>query len=129
MDQRKIIFNSISTKLTEQFPGIYVSQRYELVPEEIPCAFIEQISKIRTRRNATLANDDNQYVLTFEVQVFGRTLAEGYEIMNCIEDAFKDLAFFEDMCTPIDNADITVFRMVARFSAQIGDKVYEMSTL
>lgn len=129
MDQRKLIFNSIARKINHEFPDVYVSQRYELVPKQIPCVFIEQISKIRIRRYATLDNSDDQYRFTFEVQVFANTLAEGYELMDYVEECFKSIAFFEEMCRPVDNADLSTFRMIARFSAQVGGTPYEMSTL
>ncbi len=119
MDERELIYSEIAEAIEGQFI-CYTSQRYEPIPAQIPCVFIQQISKTRTRQYATLDNSDNQYRLTFEVQVFAESLDGAYEIMNFIEDKFKSLAFFEDMCTPVDNGDPALFRLVARFTAQRG---------
>lgn len=123
MDQRKLIYNAIARAINSQFPNVYVSQRYELVPKSVPAVFIEQISKVRTRGYATLDNSDDQYRIAFEVQVYANTLAEGYDIMDCVENAFKSIAFFEEMCMPVENANLAMFRMVARFSAQLGGTI------
>ena len=115
------IYNSIANAINEYDASVYVTQRYEPIPESIPCVFVQQIGKARTERFATLANTDEQYRRTFEVQVFHNTLNEAYDLMEVCENAFKELAFFEDLCEPIDNADMKIARIVARFYAQLGD--------
>lgn len=120
---RKLIYNAVANKITEYDSNVYISQRYELIPRSIPCVFVQQISKVRTRRFADLSNTDNQYRLTFEVQVFEKSMAKMYALMETVENTFKELSFFEEMCEPIDNADMSVCRMVARFSAQLGGTI------
>lgn len=117
---RELIYNTIARAITDYDPNIYVTQRYEPIPKTVPCVFVEMISKVRTRRYATLDNIDDQHRYTFEVQVFHNSLTEGYALMEYIEEQFKSIAFFEDMCQPIDDADQSIFRIVARFSAQQG---------
>ena len=115
------IYNSIADAINDYDDDVYVTQRYEPIPQHIPCAFVQQIGKARTLQFSSLANTDEQYRRTFEVQVFHNMLNEAYALMEAIEDAFKQLAFFEDLCEPIDNADQKVARIVARFFAQLGD--------
>lgn len=115
------IYNSIANAINDYDPNVYVTQRYEPIPESIPCVFVQQIGKARTLQYATLTNTDEQYRRTFEVQVFHTTLNDAYALMEVCEDAFKSLAFFEDLCEPIDNTDQKIARIVARFYAQLGD--------
>ena len=119
------IYNSIANAISTYDANVYVTQRYEPIPESIPCAFIQQIGKSRTLQYSTLANTDDQYRRTFEVQVFHNTLNDAYDLMEVIENAFKSLAFFEDLCEPIENADQRVARIVARFYAQLGGQQEE----
>ena len=118
---RELIYNEIANALNEFDSSIYCSQRYELQPRSVPCAFIEQISKVRMRDYAELNNTDHQHRLTFEVQVIGSGLSYAYEMMGIVEEAFKKLSFFEEICEQLDNADIKLSRIVARFSAQVDD--------
>lgn len=117
---RELIYNSIATAIAEYDSNIYVAQRYEPIPKSVPCVFLQMISKVRTRQYATLDNTDEQYRYTFEVQVFTHSMTDSYALMEYIEQKFKEIAFFEEMCQPIDNADQSIFRIVARFSAQQG---------
>lgn len=128
MEQRKIIYNCIAEKLNAKYPNLYIAQRKEMIQKQLPCVFIEQISKLRTRRYSCLDNSDDQYRMTFEVQVFSQTMGEAYDLMESCEEAFKELAFFEDMNIALGD-EPNVYRIVARFSAQIGEKPYEMSEM
>lgn len=120
MASRKIVFNSISNAVTNVFSNCYVTQKYELVPESLPCVMCQQISKQRTLQYATLCNTDEQSYDTYEVQVFAKGLNNAYAIMEVIEAKFKQLGFFEELCTVVNNADKDIDRVVARFSAQQG---------
>lgn len=120
MASRKIVFNSISNAVTNVFSNCYVTQKYELVPESLPCVLCQQISKQRTLQYATLCNTDEQSYDTYEVQVFAKGLNNAYAIMEVIETKFKQLGFFEELCTVVNNADKDIDRVVARFAAQQG---------
>lgn len=118
---RAVIYDNIANAINGFDSSVYVTQKYEPIPKSIPCAFVEQISKIRTLRYSSLCNTDEQYRLTFEVQVFHHTLNDAYKLMDTIERQFKSLGFFEDLCTPVDNGDTSIYRIVARFYAQQGE--------
>lgn len=117
---RKLVYNSISNAVTTAFTNAYVTQKYELVPKSFPCVLCQQIGKLRTQRFATLCNTDEQSYDTYEIQIFAKGLNNAYEIMGVIELKFKELGFFEEMCTVVNNADHDIDRLVARFSAQQG---------
>lgn len=117
---RRVIYDAVATAINEYDAECYVAQKYEPIPEQLPCVFIEQISKVRTLRYAALCHTDEQYRLTFEVQVFHETLDGAYTLMEVAEAKFKELGFLEDMCEPIDNANVSLSRIVARFYAQLG---------
>lgn len=119
---RKLIYSTIANEINTYDANVYVTQKYEPIPKSIPCVFVEMVSKVRSRQYANLCNTDDQYRYTFEVQVFHTSLTAAYELMEFIEEKFKAISFFEDMCQPIDNADQSVTRIVARFSAQLGAK-------
>lgn len=114
------VYNAIATAVNTYDANIYVSQRYEMIPESIPCVFCQQIGKIRTLAYSTLCNTDEQHYATYEVQVFAYGLNNAYNIMGVVEAKFKELGFFEELCTPVNNAQKDIDRVVARFSAQQG---------
>lgn len=117
---RKLVFNAIANAVTTYDSSVYVTQKYELIPESVPCVFCQQISKQRTKRYATLCNTDDQHYATYEVQAFAHGLEEAYKLMGVVEAKFKEIGFFEELCTPINNTNKDIDRVVARFSAQQG---------
>ena len=120
MANRIVVYNSIATAITTYDANVYVTQRYEPIPKSIPCVMCQQISKVRSQQYATLCNTDEQSYDTYEVQVFANGLNNAYNIMEVIEAKFKQLGFFEEICTPVNNGDKSFDRLVARFSAQQG---------
>ena len=117
---RKLVYNSIATAINTYDADVYVTQRYEPIPKTIPCVLCQQISKLRSQQYATLCNTDEQSYDTYEVQVFANGLNNAYDIMAVAESKFKQLGFFEQLCTPVNNGDKAFDRVVARFSAQQG---------
>ena len=117
---RKLVYNTIANAVNTYDATAYVTQRYEPIPKTIPCIMCQQISKVRTQRYATLCNTDQQSYDTYEVQVFAQGLNNAYLYMEVVENKFKQLGFFEQFCTPINNGDKSFDRVVARFSAQQG---------
>lgn len=117
---RKLVFTEIYNAVHTYDSNVYITQRYENIPESIPCVFVIQTYKIRTQRYATLCNTDEQYAYTFEVQVFSETLENAYNLMGVVENTFKSLGFFEETCREVPNAEKNIQRLVARFSAQLG---------
>ena len=117
---RKKVFTEIYNAVHTYDSSIYITQRYENIPESIPCVFVIQIGKMRNERYATFCNTDEQYIYTFEVQVFTSNLEGAYNIMTVIENKFKSLGFFEQTCREVPNAEKNIQRLVARFSAQLG---------
>ncbi len=121
MYQREFIYNTIANQVNGQFPNLYITQVKELIPKEVPCLFIELITKSRTRRYATLDNTDDQYRLRFECQVFSKDMTEANEIMDFVGESFKSIGFFQNTYR-VEN-DGKVYRIIARFSAQVGGTV------
>lgn len=120
MANRIQVYNSIATAINTYDATVYVTQKYEPIPKSIPCVLCQQISKVRTQMYATLCNTDEQHRATYEVQVFAYGLDNAYKIMEVAESKFKELGFFEEICTPVNNGDKSIDRVVARFSAQQG---------
>lgn len=121
---REAVYTYVRNAIVAAHSGTYVTARREPVPKNFPAVWLVEMNRVRTQRFATLANDDQQYESTFEVQIFSNkqngALAEAYSILDTVESAFKRLGYFETFCEQVTNVDPSVFRIVARFSRQIG---------
>lgn len=121
---RKAVYSYVRNAIVASHSGAYVTARIEPVPKNFPAIHLTEMNRVRTERYATLANDDQQYDSTFQAEIFSNeqngAVEEAYSILETIESAFKTLGYFENFCQPIDNVDPSIFRIVARFTRQIG---------
>lgn len=121
---REAVYTYVRNAIVTAHSGAYVTSRREPVGKTFPAVRLSEVNRIRTQAYATLANDDQQYNSTFEAEIFSNeqngALATAYSVLDTVESAFKTLGYFETFCEPIDNIDPSVFRIVARFSRQIG---------
>ena len=121
---RKSVYTYIRNAIVASHSGAYVTARIELVPKNFPAIHLTEMNRVRTERYATLANDDQQYDSTFQAEIFSNeqngAVEEAYSILETVESAFKILGYFETFCEPIDNYDPSVYRIIARFTRQIG---------
>lgn len=121
---RKAVYSYVRNAIVASHSGAYVTARREPVPKNFPAIELTEMNRVRTERFATLANDDEQYDSTFQAEIFSNAqngaLEEAYSILGTIESAFKKLGYFETYCQPIDNVDPSIFRIISRFTKQIG---------
>lgn len=121
---RKAVYSYVRNAIVASHSTAYVTARREPVPKNFPAIELTEMNRVRTERFATLANDDDQYDSTFQAEIFSNAqngaLEEAYSILETIEGAFKRLGYFETYCQPIDNVDPSIFRIISRFTKQIG---------
>lgn len=115
------IFTELYNLLTTEYSGIYVTGEYAPVPDRFPCVFIEEAD------NYTLSLDGSNKGqvsgVMFEINVFsnlqnGRK-SECKKIINTIDEHLTVRGFSRTMCSPVQNIDPAVYRMVARYTASL----------
>lgn len=118
------IFNYIENAVNLQDRPVYCTSRIEIIPPSFPAAYISEVSRY-DRGSVNLCRTDKMKFVTWEAQVFSNltvgAVDEANSIMTDIDDAFAHLGFTQTYCYPIDNADPTIYRLVARWNRLIGD--------
>ena len=121
---RESVFSYVANELNTVYPNVRITSRREPVAKSLPEVYLHEFNRTRPQQYATLVNDDEQWVSTFEAEVYvndaNGAMDRAYAIVGVIEDAFKRLGYFETFCQPIDNIDPLLVRIVSRFTRQIG---------
>ena len=121
---RDYVFNYVATVVNNSFEGLRITSRREPVAKVFPVVYIHEVNRMRPQRYATLASDDDQWVSTFEAEVYTNdsngNMDTAFGIMDIVEGAFKALGYFMTFCQPIDNIDSLIVRINARFERQLG---------
>jgi len=124
MKDFKRIYTYIESAVNTTERPVYCASQYEPVPEEFPAVYITEAQHRKDRRYVTLAHDDGHYVRDWEVQIFSNktegALMQCHGLMDDVEKAFAEIAFIETFCGQMQNADPSITRLVARFTATIG---------
>ena len=118
------IYTTIVTAARAVEQDIYCAARYEPKPETFPALYVEEVSKVRTPGNITLDYTDDQHRVIHEVQVWSNSLngakAQADAIMEAVETAYNGLYFRLSMQNTAIADDRSIYRIVARFTKQIG---------
>lgn len=121
---RNAIYNYAEHRInTTATPCYCTSRDYQVFPSYPACKIVE-IDRNNDLLFVNLANTDEQWNVSFEVQAFSNkesgALDECYGIIQRAESAFRDMGFHETFCAPIETNDNTKERIVARFQRFVG---------
>lgn len=121
---RDYVFNYVATIVNDAFPNARITSRREPVAKKFPLVYLHEMNRTRPYQYATLASDDDQWVSTFEAEVYTNdsngNMDSAFGIMDIVEGAFRALGYFMTFCQPIDNIDPLIVRINARFERQLG---------
>ena len=125
------IYTYVRNRFKEVRPDVYVAGVDEPIPNQQASVKIAETGRYRPKGNVRLSNDDQQYSVSYDVNVYSNLFndhtQEAYDIMSVAEQAFRELFFIETSCIPLERTDNRVTRLTARFQRQVceGDVIPE----
>ena len=131
IDIESAVFNTVVTKVREQFPDIYMVGEYVKSPSSFPAvSFVEMDNAIRTETMDSGSNENHANVM-YEVNVYSNKTtgkkSECKAIIALIDQELLALGFVRVTLTPVPNMnDSTIYRMVGRYRATVSadNKIY-----
>lgn len=122
IDIESEVFNTISEKVREQYPEIFMTGEYVKSPSSFPCVSLIETDNQIYRNTRTSGCIENHAQVVYEVNVYSNKQrgkkAECKEILGFIDKQLEALGFTRTLMTPVPNeVDATIYRMVARYRA------------
>lgn len=122
IDIESEVFNTVSEKVREQYPEIFMTGEYVKSPSSFPCVSLIETDNQIYRNTRTSECIENHAQVVYEVNVYSNKQrgkkAECKEILGFIDRQLEALGFTRTLMTPVPNeVDATVYRMVARYRA------------
>lgn len=116
------VFNTVSEKVREKYPKIYMTGEYVKSPPSFPCVSLIEVDNQIYRNTRTTECIENHAQLLYEVNVYSNKQsgkkAECKAIIALIDKRMEVLGFTRTLLNPVPNEeDATVYRMVARYRA------------
>ena len=123
IDIENKVFDTVSKAVKAQYPDCLVSSMYLRTPASFPCVNIYEADNSVNRASRTLENIENHANVMYEVNVFsnlaGERKTEAKAIAEVVDNTMVQLGFTRTMKSPIPNEDITIYRIVMRYSALV----------
>lgn len=127
IDVENLVIDTIKKALlTSQYSNTNVASTYNDTPSEFPCVSVIEMDNYTYRR--TQDNDlmEHHTNLMYEVNVYSNkasnSKAEAKAIMEIVDTAFQNIKFTRTFKQPIRNRDKSVYRIVARYEAVVGEE-------
>lgn len=122
IDVETEVFNTVSEKVREKYPKIYMTGEYVKSPPSFPCVSLIEVDNQIYRNTRTTECIENHAQLLYEVNVYSNKQsgkkAECKAIIALIDKRMEVLGFTRTLLNPVPNEeDATVYRMVARYRA------------
>lgn len=118
------IYTVVRNAVREEYATANVTQTYSPTPSKFPTVFLREIGRLTPIETATLSNKQDIYETTWEVQVFSNLSSgakeQAYKIMDVVKSAVRGLYFVETFESPLDQAEKSIYCLVARFRRVIG---------
>jgi hypothetical protein len=116
------VFNTVSAKVREKYPKIFMTGEYVKSPSSFPCVSLIETDNQIYRNTRTTECIENHAQVMYEVNVYSNKTkgkkAECKEIIGFIDTQLEKLGFTRTLLNPVPNEeDATIYRMVARYRA------------
>ena len=127
IDVENLVVNTITNALlASEYSNTLVVSDYTDSPSEFPCVSVVEADNYTYRR--TQDNDlmEHHTNVMYEVNVYSnkknKSKSEAKAIMEIVDTAFQNIKFTRNFKSNIPNKDKTVYRIVARYEAVIGEE-------
>lgn len=119
------VFTRVRDALKTEFgTKTYVVGEFVDTPAQFPCVAIINRGEVPLTRYMTIDGTDEQHRSTFEIQAFSNLTSGGTtqakQLVECALEEFKSMGFRATVNMPLDNADKSIKRHVARVTRVIG---------
>lgn len=122
------VFTLVATALRTKYGAnnIFISGEYTPTPPKFPCVFVSEADNFNNGFNG--CNKEVVTAVMYEVEVFSNKhngkKAEARDIMETVDGVLTPLGFRRNSMQQLPNMnDATIFRLNARYSANVIDKV------
>ena len=124
IDIENTVFNTVATKVREQYPDIYMTGEYVKSPSSFPAASLVEMDNATRTDTIDSGSNENHANVMYEVNVYSNKAtgkkSECKAIIALIDKEMLALGFQRSTLTPVPNMnDSTIYRMVGRYRATV----------
>jgi len=127
IDVENLVIDTVSKalKASTQFADTLLVSDYTDIPSSFPCVSIIEADNYTYSRTQDNDLKEHQTNVMYEINVYSNkksgSKTEAKKIMEIVDTALQNIKFTRTIKQPIPNNDKTIYRIVARYEAVIGE--------
>ena len=127
IDVENLVIDNISKAIgASAYSNAFVTSDYTDSPSEFPCVSVIEADNYTYRKTQDNDLKEHHTNVMYEVNVFSnkknKSKSEAKAIMEIVDTAFQNIKFTRTFKSNIPNKDKTIYRIVARYEAVIGEE-------
>jgi hypothetical protein len=124
IDIENQVFSRIATRISEQFPDIFMTGEYVNSPSSFPAVSLVEMENSILQTTVDSGSNENHANVMYEVNVYSNKTtgkkSECKAIIALIDTEMTAIGFVRYTLTPVPNEyDSSIYRMVARYRAVV----------
>ena len=127
IDVENIVFNAVATSLRSEISGIFVSGEAVAAPSSFPAATLVEMDNSVYERSIDSSSPENHVRVMYQAEAYSNKTSgrkvEAKKIIADIDKTMLGLGFVRMACSPMNNTDSSIYRMVARYKAVVGNSL------
>ena len=139
IDVENLVIDTISKalKASTSYANTFVTSEYTDTPSSFPCVSVIEADNYTYRKTQDNDLKEHHTNVMYEINVYSNktkgSKTEAKKIMEIVDSTMQNIKFTRTVKQAVPNKDKTIFRIVARYEAVIGDcqtigqnKVYQV---
>lgn len=124
IDIENQVFNRVATRISEQFPDIFMTGEYVNSPSSFPAVSLVEMENSILQTTVDSGSNENHANVMYEVNVYSNKTtgkkSECKAIIALIDAEMTAIGFVRYTLTPVPNEyDSSIYRMVSRYRAVV----------
>lgn len=125
IDVENMIVDAVRNAVKTKYPNAYITSDYVDAPSNFPCvSVIEYDNSIYQRTQDNDLHEHHASVM-YEINVYSNKIngkkEEAKKIMDIVDETLQSIKLTRTLKQPIPNKDKSIYRIVARYEAVIGE--------
>lgn len=125
IDIENKVFSVVRAAVLGQFPNAKVYSEYIDVPEAFPCVTVTEDTNYTYVHSKDDSVDEHHADVQYAVNVYSNKKTgaklEARAILKVADTAMQGMKFWRTMTRQVPNVDRTIYRVVARYHAVVGE--------
>lgn len=125
IDIESMVVDTVYNAVKTAYPKCDVTSEYNDTPSQFPCVQIVEADNYTYRKTQDNDLTEHHATVMYEINIFSNLKtgkkAEAKGISDVVDSTMQSMKFTRILKQPIPNKDKTIYRIVARYEAVVGE--------